>query len=777
MKTNTFARIIIMLGLGFGPALTGQNLTQNIWGTVAHSITKEPLPGATVKVLDLEKSIGAVTGADGSFTLTGVPLGRRTIQCTYTGFEDNVVILMLTSAKEAYLEIFLREGQFELSEALIVNPNEAINPLTMLSVRSVAPEETQYYPAAANDVGRSMLSLPGVQPSKDNENDIIIRGNSSVGLLWRLEGVDILNPNHFARKGGSAGGITIFSIGLMDRSDFLISAFPAEYGNAFSGVFDLTFRQGNPQKREHTIRAGMIGLDVGSEGPFKKDGASYLFNYRYSTLGLLNKMELYLVGERIQNDFQDLSFSLFFPGNKPGSSLKIWGAGGISNEEKNILETDEWTVFDDSAATNTGSKMGVLGATYTLLPDAVSSLKITLAGIAQHSFARESVFLQTAAPFWSQDENYLTGRLGLACTYSRTLGQNWFVKTGLQAAGIRYDYTYDTLLTQGSYRKIIDGKGNTFLLQPYLQGQWAPSGPWTFNVGLHAMYFGLTSAFSLEPRLGISFRLSQSQALSVGYGLHSRHVPLGSYFTVVQAKQPNLDLPLIKAHHLVFAYTQKFAGGYRFTSELYYQYLFQVPVGPGLTQTYWLLNDIEGYATRALVGKGSGRNYGLDLLFEKHFRKNLFFLLSASVFQSRYTPLSGKSYNTQFNSRFMTALTLGKEWNLSGTTVLQAGAKIMYNLGTPATPLLDPAFDGPKPLEDETHPFSEKTLDYFRVDTRFAFRKNSKGISWLLALDIQNATNRLNQRPFGWEYELEVNRWARKKQAELIPLLSFELNF
>ena len=755
--------------------VAGQPPLQKIKGQVVDVVSNETLPGATIEIVGLEEALGTVSENDGSFVFNELPLGRHTLVCRFIGYESSVEIIELTAAREVFIE-FKMHGSIGLPEVVITSPNGALNPLAYLSARSISPEETQYYPVAANDIGRSMLSLPGVQPSKDNENDIIIRGNSSAGLLWRLEGVDILNPNHFARRGGSGGGITMFSLSLMDKSDFFTSAFPAEYGNALSGVFDLHFRKGNNQKREHTFRAGMIGLDLASEGPFKKDGASYLFNYRYSTLGLLNKMGLYLVGERVDNNFQDLSFSLYFPSQNKKAGLKIWGVGGVSLEEKTIKDMEEWEVFADSASTKSGSDMGVIGATYHL-QSGNSFINITLAGMAQNSFYEQNVHSQNEAHIRDREEEYLSGRLSLASSISKNLGTGSYLKAGVQVSQLLYDLQYDTITENGGYRQLIAGKGNTFLVQPYCHWQWSPQQKWTINLGLHAMYFGLTHSFLPEPRAGISYQINRSQSLSFGYGLHSQQVPLGSYFSVAQNEQPNLDLDLMKSHHFVLSHEWRLNDRYRLVTELYFQSLFDIPVGIETPQTYWLLNEIEGYATKPLVSQGTGKNYGLDVLFEKYFRKNLFFLFSASLFNSKGTPLNGKTYNTQYNSHFSSSFTIGKEWNLSPTSTLQVGGKTLYNAGLPATPILNRYSSDAQPLYDEARPFSERIPAYFRIDSRVAFRKNLKNISWLLALDMQNVTSRRNLRPFGWQFKTDEMEWERSTQATLIPLLNFQLDF
>ena len=731
-----------------------QPLTQTIRGTVTDAVTKEPLIGATIQVLDLPEVTGTITDLDGLFVLEKIPVGRHSIQCSYVGYEAKSEILLLNSAKEGYLEFKLSQGSTELDAVEVRRPpNDALNPLAVVSMRSIAPEETQYYPAGGNDFGRSVVSLPGIQPSKDNENDVVIRGNSSTGVVWRLEGVDILNPNHFARKGSSSGGITIFSISVLDKSDFSTGAFPAEYGNGLSGVFDLRFRNGNTERREYTFRAGMLGLDLAAEGPFssrqsgsrqssslkrsentgiasgrKPTGGSYLMNYRYSTLGILNKLGLHLVGERVDNTFQDLSFNLNFPSKNGKSNFNIWGLGGLSAEDEAAVKNPaSWKVNSDSTQSHGGSNMGVIGATYHVPLDAKSYLKTTVAVMAQEVFQQDDQLSKDLPATRTAEENYLQGRLSLASVYSRSFSRSVYLKAGFQASQLFYDLRYDTITPEQNFRKVIDGEGSTLLLEPYFQWQLTPSPRWTLNLGMNLNYFGLTQSISPEPRLSVRYDLGKNQSAGLAYGLHSMHVPLGSYFIEINGAQPNLDLDLIKAHHFVLSYDLVFASQFRLHSELYYQHLFDVPAGTGAPQTYWLLNTIEGYGSKALASGGKGNNYGLDVILEKFFRKGAFFLLSSSIFNSTFQPLDGKTYDTQYNSRFVGSFTAGKEWEFKKrNSSFQIGMRTMYNHGMPSMPLLNSAAQTTKPVYDESRPFSERAPAYFRIDGWIAFPASSR---------------------------------------------------
>ncbi len=216
-------------------------------------------------------------------------------------------------------------------------------------------EETKRYAGSFNDPARMAASYAGVTGTPDGNNDIIIRGNSPRGMLWRLEGIEVPNPNHFANEGASGGPISILNSNMLDNSDFLTGAFPADYGNAYSGVFDINLREGNNRKTEYSLMAGILGTDCSAEGPFKKGGqSSYLINYRYSTIAMLDAIGVKIIDDGIPR-FQDLSFNLVFP-TKHAGKFKIFGVGGLSDISEQ--DTHYVNVF--------GVDMGVIGVSHQI---------------------------------------------------------------------------------------------------------------------------------------------------------------------------------------------------------------------------------------------------------------------------------------------------------------------------------------------------------------------------------------------------------------------------
>lgn len=760
--------------------------TQTIRGTVLDKDTQQPLIGATVEVSDLASPVGNVTDVDGSFVLENVPVGRHTITAQYLGYDtySNEGVI-LNSAKELVLQIELTESVAALNEVVVkaFKGNEPLNELAVVSTRSFSVEETQRYAASANDPGRMAMGLPGVQASRDNRSDIVIRGNSSVGLLWRLNGIDIPNPNHFARRGSSGGGITIFSISMLDNSDFSTAAFPAEYGNAFSGVFDVKFRKGNMEEREYTFRAGLLGLDFSTEGPIKEGKSSYLVNYRYSTLGILNDLGFFLVGPRTDNNFQDLSFNLHFESDNRKSKIDFWGIGGKSEELFGTEEElNEESAFDDYLTRDFTTDMGAIGLAHTYLIDDKSYLKTTLAATAQRILYRnDTINVESLLPTTVNDESYTQSRYSLASYYSRKLSTATTLKAGIFASAIGYDLQQDSLsFATNAPLTTLDADGSAFLVQPWIQFRFRPNMKWTINAGLHSMLFTLNNSSSIEPRLGIAFTPTEKTTLSFAYGLHSRIVPIGSYFYQTSANErPNEDLDLIKSHHLVLAYDYKIGNNMRFHAEAYYQYLFDVPTSANPNSNYWTLNDIDGYAKEAVVSEGTGRNIGLDLSLEKAFDAGTFFILSGSIFNSQYRPLDQSEWlNTQYNSQYAATLLTGKEWQVGEGGTLQLGLKGIYNAGIRIAPLLSKTNGSTRIVPvDNTRPFEEKVPAYFRPDVRIAYRKDTPKSAWWVALDIQNVLNRQNTDGLEYVFNNESKEWTFRRQGGLTPVISFQIDF
>lgn len=541
-----------------------QNLEQTITGIVIDKDSRRILEGATVSITGNKDKLYVVSDSSGRFVLKNVAVGRNKIEASYVGYQiysgDNIIVSI---AKQLELVIEMEEDHRRAQSAFVKttrNPKLPVNRYAIVSGRSFSPEETQRFAASANDPSRMALGFPGVQATRDTRSDIIIRGNNPLGMQWRLEGVDIPNPNHFARRGSSGGGITIFSLSMLDNSDFLTGAMPAEYGDVLSGVFDMHFRKGNTQHTENTFKAGLIGLDFTTEGPIKKNESSYLVNYRYSTLGLLKAIGLNLVGERESNTFQDLSFNLAYANKKNTVQWNFWGIGGYSKEHTVAIEdTLNWKQYDDYALYHFNTKMGATGVgnIYNLNERSFIRTSIVLTG-QQISYIDDTLS-RNKQPYTVNKELYNNSRVSFTTSYNNKFSSSLNMKVGVFISAIHYSLNQKKFVYfQNSFKNIIDGTGNTWLLQPYLQVSIKAGAHLTFNPGIHVMHLALNKQTVLDPRLSIQYRFNNSKTFSIAYGIHSKTLPLGSYFYKNNAAPdyPNKNLEMMRSHHYIAAFDQ-----------------------------------------------------------------------------------------------------------------------------------------------------------------------------------------------------------------------------
>ncbi|MEO1449378.1 MAG: TonB-dependent receptor [Bacteroidota bacterium] len=787
------------------PLLQAQE-TQTIRGTILDAISEQPIPGVTVVVTDLTPPMGAISDSSGKFRITNVPVGRHGISCKHINYaeyrSDN---LILNSVRELIVDVKMEEV-IRTTEGVDITPDpiphRPLNAFSPVSMRSFSVEETQRYAGTVNDPSRMAMGFAGVQASQDNNSDIIIRGNSPTGLLWRLEGIDIPNPNHFARKGSSGGGISVFSAQLLGNSDFSTGAFSAEYGNATSGVFDMKFRHGNVEQREHRFKFGLLGTDLAAEGPIKKGRSSYLVNYRYSTLGILNDLGFRLVGPRIDNNFQDLSFNLYFPSADNRSQFTVFGIGGLSSE-----------LWDPSADSLIWSRpyrstrdfltdMGAAGATYRYLIDDRSFIKAVVAISGNRVVDNEDTLnISTVQPHPSPDtlhypidwrtlpesrfktEEYTNSRLSGHIFYQRKMSARSTLKVGVLASQIRFSFKHQERITDSeNFQTLVAGRDQSSLLQSYVQFRFALSPRLNLNAGVHGMTLLLNNTYAADPRVSLSYQAKGQQTISAAYGLHSQIFPLGSYFTEIEGpngviEQPNLDLDMLRAHHLILGYEKVFGSNLRLNVEGYYQALMNVPVTPSNMPTdYNLLNERDGYATVELVNEGTGTNLGVDITLEKFFTSGFFFLWSGSLFDSKYVASDGNTYNSRFNSRYNTSLMLGVEKPVGEGNTFQAGMRGVLNGGlryTPGNPALSRAAGMFVPQAGAT--FSESVGVYARIDLRVAYRWNRPKTAYILSLDVQNTTNRINVRD--QVFDPGSGKLVIRGQSGLVPVISFQVDF
>lgn len=771
-----YSRLIFIILFILPFHIIAQQPRQTVRGIVSDNASTQPIPFANVAIKAL--NIGATADSVGNFTLRNVPVGRYSLLISAVGYESFAINeILVTSAKELSLNILLKEKPTSLSEIVIkpkVNKEVPLNPTASVSAKMLSVEEARRFAGGFDDPARLVSSFAGVSSNVGN-NGIVVRGNNPKSLQWRFEGVEISNPNHFADNAVFGGGVlSALSSHNLGNSDFFSGAFPAEYSNALSGVFDMAMRKGNNSKKEHTIQVGLTGLDFASEGPFKKDGnASYLFNYRYSTLSLIKPLLPENGGNGV--DYQDLSFKLNFPTKKAGT-FSVWGIGlkdytGIEAKTDN----QQWDVITDKQTQDINMYMGTIGATHKYFINNKSFIKSTIATTTNGiDFSIKTI--QNNGSFLP-DLSVINKVTNLI--FNSTIHTKFSTKHTNKTGVVFTNMGYDLALSKNS-KSIVDAKGNSSLITAYTNSTFDFSEKLTMNIGVNAQLFTLNNNYSIEPRMGIRYQFENAQSVSFGYGLHSRLEKINYYF----AKNPNFgnmpinkNLDFSKAHHFVLGYDLSLSENLHLKAEAYYQYLFNVPVIKD--SSFSFINLINDWSfNQKLENTGFGKNYGIDISLDKYLTNGFYYSATASLFNSAYKGGDKIWRNTRFNRNYVFNFLAGKEWTFGGSKQKTFGinARISYQGGDRYSPINPTAsIKAQDVVFDETKAFEKQLTPSFTTHFTLIYRVNKPKSTREIALKVLNA-GRYNEF-YDFQFNYKTQQIQEHREAILIPNLSYKIEF
>ncbi|GAA4346837.1 carboxypeptidase-like regulatory domain-containing protein [Hymenobacter saemangeumensis] len=788
------AGIILLLVLLMHLAGFAQGLpTQVVRGTVLDAAAKAPVIGATVVVVGVEPALGATSDVDGRFRLAGVPVGRVKLRISSIGYEDLFLNeVTVTAGKEVVLELALTERLTKLDEVQVVYKRSedrtvANNEMASVSARPFSPIEANRYAGSLGDPARMAQNFAGVGSANDTRNDIVVRGNSPASLLWRLDGVNIPNPNHFGSQGTTGGPVSMLNNNLLAKSDFLTGAFPGEYANALGSVFDLRLRKGNDEKREFLGQLGFNGIELGAEGPYSKNSkASYLVNYRYSIFSLLKAVGYEIAGTP---SYQDFTFKTDLPVGQRGT-LSVWALGGLSHIKffgADIDSTKADVYGDENQNSRVRYTTGIGAASYEHRFTDRTVGKLTLSGSRTvQDYGQDTILYRSGRNILAEIENYKADftqeKLSANLSVTHKLSARDKVSAGLIIDLIQYSY-YSAML----YPRVVTERkasGNTAFSQLYAQWKHRFTDQLTLNTGLSASRFELNGSTVVEPRVGLQYQASPASSISLAYGLHSSLQPLLVYF--YQARQDdgrylesNRDLGFTRSHHLVLAYDRQLSDNLRLRAEAYYQSLFDAPVER--TPSYFsMLTEGTDFAPTNkgnLVNEGTGRNYGIELTLERAFSRGYYFLLTTSLFESKYKGSDGVERNTPFNTGFVANALVGKEFKLGRKdNTFTVSLKAATTGGRYTTPI---DYEASGALRSAVYrydqAFSQQQTQYFRADVKLGYKVNRARLTHEIAIDLQNVTN--NRNIFQQAYNPRTNKIGTAYQQGFLPVPFYRLTF
>ena len=806
--------LLLTISLLVPLGLYGQELTQTVRGTVIDLDSQEKLIGATVSVLDGNGILGDITDEEGAFKIAGLPLGRVSLKVSYIGYESATVAnLELISAKEVVLTIELQESIAIMEEVVVTaaqNRGDALNEMALVSARSISAETTQNFAGGFSDPSRIVTAFAGVATTGDSDNDIIIRGNSPKYMQWRLEGMEIANPTHFADQNAVRGGISMLNNFLLGTSDFYTGAFSAEFGDALSGVYDVRLRNGNNEKFESSFGLGLLGTDIMVEGPLKKGSkASFLANYRYSTVGLVGDLGLVDIGGVL--NFQDATFKLVVPTEKAGR-FSLFGLGGLSGYQLEDVTPELLTtpggsqltsdLVEDYDKANHSINLG-LNHTIPVTKNGYLKSAVTFAnsGIQEDVFETRTfqAFDEASGEFRDSigtriqnlDSRVRQSTYRASVTYNQKVNAKNKIQAGVRYSLIDYRYLQSLLKPQTSDRfTLVDMDPHVSSLNQFVNWKRRVNEQLTVVAGVHSMAVLLNNKVTVEPRVAADWKMNSRSTFSAAYGLHSRMETIHNYFARVEQPNgtvttPNLDLDLLKANHFVLGYDQKLGANMRAKIEVYYQGLFNLPVENVDTSYYSTINEGTEFRYVDLVNEGTGKNIGLEVTVERFLNNGYYFLFNGSIFSAKYTALDGIERNTQYNGNYLVNLLAGKEWTGLGrrdNQRLSLNAKVFFGGGKRQVPLLRNAQGelAVNPAEgqffDYGRAYEGKIEDIYTLIASASYKWDKPKVTHELFLNLDNLTNTTGRLSEYYD-EDEPGSVGYVRQFGLFPNLMYRVHF
>jgi hypothetical protein len=803
MKKINVTLLIIAL---YTTMVLGQTITQTVRGIIIDTDNKLPLIGANAVIVGTNPIIGTSTNLDGTFRMEKVPIGRITLRLSCMGYETKTVSdIVVNSGKEVVLEITMQESVIKLDEVVAIpnlNKGEAVNDMALLSARSISTEETKRYAGTWDDPSMVLINFAGVA-STGLSNDIIIRGNSPKYIQWRFEGVEITAPNHQADQNGAIGGFSCLNNKLLAASDFYTAAFTPEYGGVLSGVYDLKLRSGNNEKYETMAGVGLMGTDFTVEGPLKNGYAgSYLINYRFSNIGLIQKLGLVGDIDGVTTTFQDANFKVVLPTEKIGT-FSFFGVGGLDNLLIKGVNPNLWitpgnngmmpTIIQDFDKKNYLTNLG-MNHTFTINNNSYTRIFLTYSGRGLNDDVYESTIIgmDTVNRKLNYGSRIETSTYKGGITYSTKINAENVILIGTEYSLIDENNKQSQLENDSTATRftLIDYKGKITTLENYVTWKHSFTENLTLVTGLHNTNILLNNKSTLEPRIAINWKLNNSSSVHAGYGKHSTMENIHNYFTRIQQPdgsiiEPNKNLDVLKADHYVLGYDKSITENVKAKVEVYYQYLYNLPVENNNASYYATLNEGSDYRYVPLVNKGTGKNYGIEATIEQFFNNHYYFLVNGSLFDSKYKSLEGVERNTKFNSNFLLNVLCGKEFDELGekqNQTLTVNAKIFFSNGQRYIPLLrdasgnlavDPANNR---FWDYSKAYDNRLDNIYQLNLSVSYKFNTPNVTHEIFLDLPNVTNHRG-RLYEYYDSSKPSKIGYVTQMQFLPNLMYRVYF
>jgi hypothetical protein len=701
MSITLFVLTIALLcfsQISFAQTDTSLAHTETIRGTVYDAGSHLPLPFARIAVIGTGK--GAIANADGQFRIN-VKVGHYYIKAMANGYSSATQEVNVGSAHQSVIDFELKE-LISKGDTIVITGANALDPVNTNASVSITPfsiQDVNRYAAAFQDPSRMAENFAGVFGRGTTNNYITVRGGSPIELLWRLDGIDIPNPNHFGKNGSTGGLVSAINSDMLGNSDFLTGAFTSQYGTKMSAVFDLHTRNGNAEKYEGTAQLSLAGTELMLEGGIPTaEGSSFLLGYRYSTIRLIQDVGL-LNFSTIPN-FNDAMGKLHFKfgGFDQINFTGLWGKASI----------DLSNTKNDELGSGSGILVAGLDWQHIFSENFITHFLINH---VENSFDEGLGILRT------ENTKLTYNTIKAIANYSPTLDHNFEV--GLTAQKVKF-YTNQL---QG-YN--IEFTQETNLYQAHLNWNWHIIPQLVLNSGIYTQFIEYDSSSSFEPRVSLSYSPTEEHTFAFAFGVHRQPEPI--QFT--------------QSLHYVAGYTLRPSPDVLIKIEGYEKDYSHAPIHASISDSYSFLN--EGFAERIdfnnLVNKGNGKAYGAELTLMKHYDNGYYLTFTGSYVRQQFAGSDNIWRWGAFDNIVIFNFLSGFDIPVGRNSVLTLSEKFTVAGGGAYTPFdLQRSSQTGYGILDSNNAFGARNPPYVRLDINAEYHINWRSSALIIYASIINA--------------------------------------
>ena len=632
----------------------------NLAGRIIDKNTQKPVEKVNIYI---DKEAKGISNEKGQYVLKNISIGSHKITFNRVGYEPRTklgIVILADEYKIVNVELQVQAvaiaGISVVEEHYFTETEDA-----PVSSKTLDVEEIKSQPGGSYDIQRAIQAIPAVVAATDSENEIIVRGGNYGENLFVLDNMELENPNHFSDPTKGGGPVSMISPEFVEKVDFYAGAFPAKYGDKASSVLDVSLREGNDNKFASSFDIGMSGYGATIEGPMLKSKGNYLFSYHKSFLSLIKES----IGITAVPEYQSVigkQVINFSPFTKL-SLVQFWGNDDIvfiyDEEEGNDGYTNgagEQDIFSYSGRYAFSATLKKIHRnSYSILTAYINYNWWNQCGYDAGTKSDETKIFDMQA-----NDNY--NAIKFAHTVPNTfLGKFEFGGQfryddvdfdGFSRADTVFIYNLETgviidTVTAENENPLIYGYDteksiDTYRYYGYLQ--WDKTlKRIQMNAGVRYNYLDYTEKYSISPRFGIKYILSNNAKINFGLG---RHFQNPDYFTLYRDEQ-NIELKPKYTDQIVLGFDKLLTEDIKFIAEIYYKKYYDVPIPYAWTtpdSLDWSLN---------LVNEGKGYAKGIELFLQKKGKDNFWGTISYSYsIANAFDPRSeDKEYSWDFDYR------------------------------------------------------------------------------------------------------------------------------